>query len=297
MSERDKFRRLSSTALNRVLYSLGLPEEDFRFTVPRRERRPFDAVVNADPGDPDTLLLFKGADCYRYDMARDELTSGPRPIAEQFGGALPRLFHTSVHSVLWIGPAAPTLWTYFKDEMYVTMSGSASVEGPRGVLGAWSTGVWCNPDGTWRTPGVPVALHGLGSQFEGTVHFFKDGEYLRHDVRNGRTAAGPMPVAQEWNLPEPFLERIDHAFYGTGPHEEHIVFLSGGDYVLYDFRAKKVLDARPMAARFPVFAQFVDRPQLFLAEDYALETLVGQVSLGQAGFMAIGGNENSLSSP
>jgi len=285
MADRDHFRRLSSTDLNRVFISLGLPEDEFTFSVPRADRRPFDAVVNADPINRDALLLFKGADYYRYDLARDEVVQGPTPITEPWGaGALPQLFRTGVHSVLWVGPAWPQGWTFFKDEMYFTMDaarGWAQAEGPRGVLGAWSTGVWCNPDGTWRTPGVPVALHGLGSRYSGTAHFFKDGQYLRHDVRNGQLAAGPMPVGQEWKLPQPFLDRIDYAFYGTGPHEEHIVFISGEQYLLYDFRSQQVLDARPVAQRFPVFAQFVDRPQLFLAEDYAIETLVGPVSLGR----------------
>ena len=154
-------------------------------------------------------------------------------------------------------------------------------EGPRGILGAWATGVWANPDGTWKTPGVPVALHGVGSKFQGMIHFFKDGQYVRHNLNTGGADAGPMPIKEAWNLPDDFLNRIDLCFYGTGPTEENIYFVSGQDYALYDFRLNEVIDTGPVEKRFPALAQFFGRPQLFLVEDYALETFIGPTHLGR----------------
>src|SRR5262249_2484031 len=78
-----------------------------------------------------------------------------------------------------------------------------------------------------------------------------------------------------WNLPEPFTSRLDHAFYGTGPSAEHIFFISAEQYVLYDFRRRAVIKAGAVEDQFPAFAPFLGRSQLFLVEDYTLETLVG----------------------
>jgi hypothetical protein len=155
------------------------------------------------------------------------------------------------------------------------------VEGPAGVLGHWASGAWTNPDGTFKTPGVPVALHGLGSEFDGKAHFFKDGHYIRHNLRNGQADCPLMPIADAWKLPPPFVNRIDLAFYGTGATAENIFFVSGEQYALYDFRTDQVLATGRVEQRFPAFAQFLGRPQLFLVEDYSLTTLVGPPHLGR----------------
>jgi hypothetical protein len=284
MPEINDYRLLSQTSMRRVFMSLGLPKEDFSTVQPDADSRPFQTLLNAGSVQPNGLWMFKGSDFYLYDLDSDEVISGPTPIKDAFGaGALPSQFDV-VESAAWLGPVFPKLWTFFTDETYYTMNsenGWSQSEGPRGVLGAWSTGVWCNPDGTYKTPGAPVALHGVGSKYAATVHFFKDGEYVRHNLMTGGAVAGPMPIGQEWKLPAPFLSRIDYAFYGSGSNASNINFIAGDDYVLYDFRAQKVLDYRPVEKRFPVFGQFVNRPQVFLAEDYTLETLVGPVSLGR----------------
>jgi hypothetical protein len=264
--------------------SLGLPRERFDSSV-ADDSRAFDAVLNADASHPNGLWLFKGSDYYLYDLLDDAVVEGPTPLTQPWGaGALPELFRSGIHSAVWGGPAFPNVWTFFKDDWYYSMDaarGWAQSEGPRGVLGAWATGVWTAPDGTWLTPGVPVALHGVGSRFDGMVHFFKDGKYLRHNLRTGGLEAGPISVGEEWNLPEAFLDRIDYAFYGTGAHEEHINFISGDHYLLYDFRRQAAIDEGSVEKRFPVFAQFINRPQLFLAEDYVMVSMVGPVSLGR----------------
>jgi hypothetical protein len=285
MSGTDTFRPLSRVDLRPVFTSLGLPVTAFRSGNVAVQPSLFDAVLNADATRPNGLWLFKGADYFLFDLLTGEITEGPKPIAGNWGGdTLPQLFRTGIHSAAWGGPAFPHLWYFFKDEMYVGMNslrGWNVVEGPRGILGAWATGAWSNPDGTWKTPGVPVALHGLGSEFDGMVHFFKDSQYVRHNLRTGQLVAGPQPIKDAWSLPEPFTSRLDHAFYGTGPNEEHIFFISGEQYVLYDFRLRKVIKAGSVEERFPAFARFLGRPQLFLVEDYTLETLVGPPHLGR----------------
>jgi hypothetical protein len=285
MGEADNYRTLSQLDLRRVFTSLGVPREAFRTSGTPSKRPPFDAVVNADATRPNGVWLFKGSDFFLYNLLSGEIEEGPRPIADSWGaGMLPELFKTGIHSALFAGPAFPNLWTFFKDEMYVTMDstqGFKVIEGPRGVLGAWSSGVWTDPSGTFKTPGVPVALHGLGSEFDGMAHFFKDGQYIRHNLRNGQAVTELAPIGDAWNLAEPFVNRIDLAFYGTGPTEENIFFISGDQFALYDFRTDEVLATGAIEERFPAFAQFMGRPQLFLVEDYSLETFVGPTHLGR----------------
>jgi hypothetical protein len=285
MSTHNDFRHLATVDLRQVYTSLGLPVSAFHA---RPAPGPlFNAALNADASRPDGLWLFKGADYFLYNLETGRFQEGPRPIAGNWAGdTLPQMFRTGIHSAVWGGPMVPHLWYLFKDEMFVrvndTDGGAWRVDfGPRGVLGEWATGPWTNADGTWKTPGAPVALHGLGSQYHGMIHFFKDGEYVRHDLNTGGTAAGPMPIRDLWNLPADFPTDIELAFYGSGQDEENIFFIAGLRYVLYDFRRNQVLDQGPVEARFPAFAQFLGRPQLFLVEDYVLETMVGPPHLGR----------------
>jgi hypothetical protein len=279
------YRRLSRSDLRPVFISLGLPRQDFVTAGTGGSQRPFDAVLNADAIHPDGLWLFRGSDYYLYDLAQDAVIDGPTQIDRPWGaGNLPELFRSGIHSAVWGGPSYPNTWILFKDEMYYAMDASrgfAQSEGPRGILGSWATGVWAAPNGSWKTPGVPVALHGLGSTYAGMVHFFKDGEYVRHNLNTGGLDVGPVPIADQWKLPAPFIDHIDFAFYGTRAHAEHINFISGDHYILFDFRTQEVIDERSVESRFPVLTQFVNRPQLFLVEEYSLETLVGPVSLGR----------------
>ncbi|MGE3829832.1 MAG: hemopexin repeat-containing protein [Parvibaculaceae bacterium] len=316
MSEQDNFRTLASMELRPVFTSLGLPITAFSKQGERGKKPIFDAVLNADASRPNALWLFKGSNYYRYNLETKKIEDGPRPISGNFAGdTLPQLFRSGIHSAAWAGPAFPNLWYVFKDEMFVRVNsetnggggGSSFVfemlwrvdEGPRGILGAFATGVWSAPNGTWLTKGVPVALHGLGSKYHGMIHFFKDGHYVRHNLNTGRAddlpigteslalenpnaAPGgwPVPIRSVWKLPEGF-ERIDHAFYGSGDDEENIYFLSGLNYALYDFRANEVLEQGLIEQKFPAFAQFMGRPQLFLVEDYSMELLIGPPQLGR----------------
>jgi hypothetical protein len=284
VSEADNYRVLNQMDMRRVFTSLGLPKEAFKGSSTAGEQAFFDAVLNADAILPGRMWLFKGSDYFLYNMVSGEIEQGPSRISDWGGGSLPELFKTGIHAAVWIGPVAPHRWTFFKDEWWVTMDSSRGfipVEGPAGVLGHWASGAWTNPDGTFKTPGVPVALHGLGSKFDGKVHFFKDGHYIRHNCRNGQPDSALMPIADAWKLPPPFVNKIDLAFYGTGATAENIFFISGEQYALYDFRTEQVLATGRVEQRFPAFAQFLGRPQLFLVEDYSLTTLVGPPHLGR----------------
>jgi hypothetical protein len=296
MTNHEEFRRLATIDLRRAFTSLGLPLTAFR--KPAGTRPIFDTVLNADASHPNGLWLFKGADYFLYNLETGEIEDGPRLIAGNFAGdTLPQMFQSGIHSAAWGGPAFPDLWYVFKDEMFVRVNSKTSVAGdpgtvrekswkvdfgPRGILGAWATGAWAAPDGTWqKQETVPVALHGVGSKFQGMIHFFKDGQYVRHNLNTGGADAGPMPVKDAWNLPEELLNRLDLAFYGTGQNEENIYFIGGQSYALYDFRRNQVIDKGLVEDKFPAFAQFLGRPQLFLVQDYSLETLVGPPHLGR----------------
>ena len=113
------------------------------------------------------------------------------------------------------------------------------------------------------------------------IHFFKDGQYIRHNLNTGSTDAGPIPIKDAWNLPEDVSNKIEIAFYGTGAEEEQIFFVSGTQCALYDTKTDETIQVFPIDERFPAFAEFMMRPQLFLVEDYRLETYVGPPQLGR----------------
>jgi hypothetical protein len=147
-------------------------------------------------------------------------------------------------------------------------------------LGAWSVGVWTNPDGTFKRPGPMAGLHGEGSRFFGCVHFFRESEYVLHDLRTGGLAAGPMPISEKWKLPQRFTERIDLAFYGAGPEAQKIYFISGQEFVLYDPELEIVIRKGKVEREFPGFSAYLTRPQIFLVEETSLRTYLGPLQDG-----------------
>lgn len=294
----ETFRLNSVLELNPLFISLGLPNHAFKSFNPAVPLTFFDAVVNAGTLHPDDIWLFKGADYHRYNLRERKFVGNNRPISEFAKSGTPPLpagFFNGVDTVVYGGSAFPNRYVFFAEETYVGINASVAVndspedpaqshwnadEGPRGVLGAWAVGVWTNPDGTFTKPGTMAGLHGEGSSFTGQVHFFRNGMYVRHDMRTGRTAAGPMPIKDVWKLRSPFAEQIDLAFYGVGSEAQKIYFFSGADFVLYDPELAQIIRDGKVVQEFPGFASFMTRPQLFLVEQTQLRTYLGPLQDG-----------------
>lgn len=289
MAQQHDFRKLSNFDLRPVFISLGLPESSFKDSTSPGRNGLFNVVaLNADPSRPDTLWFFKGSKYFVFNLLTGSFEGDEKEIAGNWGGnSWPLMFSTGIDGAVWGGAAYPNLWYFFKDNFFIRLDssqgGSWLVDyGPRGILGAFASGAWAAPDGTWKTPDVPVALHGLSPKFHGMIHFFKDGQYVRHNLNTGGTDIGPVPIQDVWNLPEKFSKRLDLAFYGTGTAaEQQIFFFSGTQCALYDTKTNQTIKVLPIEEQFPAFAQFIMRPQLFLVEDYRLETYVGPSQLGR----------------
>lgn len=283
MAPRDDFRKLSTFDLRPVFISLGLPESSFKSGALPRRAALFDAALNADPSRPDTLWLFKGSDFFTFNLRTGSFEGDSRQIAGNWGGStFPLMFSTGIDAAIWGGPAVPKLWYFIKGEQYIRMnSGLGDPTWPVDVGPEPLVNGWFSAQGTWFSNGADAALHGLGTKHHGKIHLFKNNEYMRHNLFDGHQDMGPGPIEHFWNLPEPFSTKIDLAFYGTGAEEEHIFFFSGAQCALYDTEMQDTVKVIPIEERFPAFAEFLMRPQLFLVEDYRLETYVGPPQLGR----------------
>jgi len=283
MAPRDDFRKLSTFDVRPVFISLGLPESSFKSaTLPRRTAL-FDAALNADPTRPDTLWLFKGSDFFTFNLRTGSFESDARQIAGNWAGnTFPLMFSSGIDGAAWAGPAFPNFWYFLKDNQYIRMnSGLGDPSWPVDVGPDLLTNGWFSAQGTWFSNGADAALHGLGTKHHGKIHLFKNNEYMRHNLFDGHQDVGPGPIRDFWNLPEPFSNKIDLAFYGTGAEEEHIFFFSGMQCALYDTKTDETIRVVPIENRFPAFAEFMMRPQIFLVEDYRLETYLGPPQLGR----------------
>lgn len=284
--------------LSPLFISLGLPNTAFKSFNPAIPLRFFDAVVNAGPVHPDCLWLFKGSDYHRYNLRERKFEVRDRPISDfcKLGPRnLPASFFSGVDTVFYAGSLFPNIYFFFSENTYVRLNNAGVVavdtpdvpaqshwnleEGPITVSG-WAVKQWMNANGVFIQPGPMAALHGEGSRFGGQVHFFRHGEYIRHDLRNGGIAQEAVPIGSIWRLPAPFTEHIDAAFYGAGTEAQKIYFFSGTDFVLYDPELDQVLRQGRIEQEFPGFASFMARPQLFLVENMALRTYLGPLQDG-----------------
>jgi hypothetical protein len=282
MAPRDDFRKISSFDLRPVFISLGLPQTSFKAAATPRRSALFDAALNADPSRPDGLWLFKGSDYFVFNLRSGSFESDAKQIAGNWGGSSwPVMFSSGIDGAVWAGPAFPNLWYFFKDDHYLRLNSSQGGNwlvdaGPEPLVNGWFSA-----HGTWFANGCDAALHGLGTKHHARLHLFKNNEYMRHNLTDGERDIGPGPIRDVWNLPEPFASKIDLAFYGTGAEEEQIFFFSGTQCALYDTETDETLKVFAIEERFPAFAEFMARPQIFLVEDYRLETYLGPPQLGR----------------
>ncbi|MFO1090474.1 MAG: hypothetical protein U1E46_12955 [Hyphomicrobiales bacterium] len=283
--EADRYRLLHKIDLPPSYMSLGLEPGQFKDAADPFLTA-FDAVIS---GPTDTLLLFKGEDVLEYDLRAQRITLEPTPIATVFQPeALPGEFSQGLDSAFWAGPAFPT--SYF----LVRAGACVRLEAPTPTAGRreWSFFEQFpvqqeflrqpHPEGGFSTMdfGPSTQIHGLRGD-AGRVHFFsRDGRYARHNLNNGEMDLGIAATADVFGLPAGFGGRVDIAFYGAGNESESLYLLSGFRYAEFDVRSRRVIRTGAIEERFPELALFIARPQLFLVEEYSLQSFVGPTTLG-----------------
>ena len=266
--------------------SLGFKPSAFVGLATLPNLRSFSASLNGKNND--LLYLFKGSDYYIYNLRTNMFEGDPAPIRTNWAyGSLPQTFATAIDAAAWAGPTAPFLWYFFKEGQYVTMQ-AAHAYASWGVAGGVSTyseseaspSDWKVIEGPRSIEGTgwagfgsgSVYLHGLGDK-SGRLHIFKAPFYRLHNLLDG-SCEWDGEIADYWPG-HPFADKIDLAFYGTGPEEEQIFFFSGVQYAQYDVSSKTFIKIDSIDRKFPALAVHMRIPQLFLVEDYALEIYAG----------------------
>jgi BMFP domain-containing protein YqiC len=282
-----QYRLLNRLDLEPSFMSLGLPPSAFKDGSDSGATA-FDAILS---GPTDTLWLFKGEDFLGYDLRLGEITRPQAPIAPNWaGGALPGDFALGLDSACWAGPGFPGVYYLFRGERFVRLDAPSPqadpvdwvvTQGPLPITQEWLRGP--SADGVPR-PGFafgPAAkLYGVRADAN-RIHFLSpDGLYARHNLENGEMDVGPVSTTGRFALPDSFGGRVDAAFYGAGAAAEHIFFLSGFAYAEFDVRTGRVVHTGALEERFPQLALFIARPQLFLVEEYSLDTFIGPLTFG-----------------
>jgi hypothetical protein len=288
MPPTDSYRLISTFELKPVYISLGLPKSSFgKGGVDSPTKAPFDAVLNAGKYAPDCIWLFKGENYYTFNLATKEFVGEPLPILGFFGGGgnnLPLLFATGIDSVVWAGPAYPHLWYIFKDNLFIRLNAELNPNIAFAPVDIQPTKIfdgWWSAQGTWFADGCDAALHCIEPRYNAMLHLFKGSEYIRHNLNDGHAVAGPIPISEQWNFPEPFIQGIDLAFYGIGDEAEKIYFFRGGQCLLYNTDTNQSENIFAVEDKFPALAQYFTRPQIFIVENYVLNTYVGSPVSGK----------------
>jgi|GEM_PF-5051209 len=283
MSRENEYRLLNSIEIRPVVYSLGLTPTDFIQNNNSRKGALFNAVLNGPKEKPDSLWVFIGSDYLEYNLRTDRFVHDKKEIAGNWGGpAWPPLFSSGIDAAVWGGPAYPHLWYFFKDELFVRLNSGAGDSWPvDSAPMSLLAGGWGSVRGTAFEQGFDAALHGIGAKYNAQIHLFKNDEYICHDLNTGTASKPVSKISSTWNLPTPFCDKIDLAFYGTGSEEEDIFFISGSQFAQYDTKRGEVLKIGAIDSRFKSFSEFMARPQLFLVENYSLENYAGPTQIGR----------------
>lgn len=284
-SDVDQFRLIHKIDLPPSYMSLGLAPQQFKDAADPFLTS-FDAVIS---GPTDVLLLFKGEDVLAYDLRQRRMTGDPVPIREVFRPeALPGEFSLGIDSACWAGPAFPDAYFLFRGGEYVRLQSPSRTAQPLEwafvELGPVDHEFLRipNPSGGFFIThfGQSTQLHGLRGD-AARLHFFsRSGQYARHNFNNGEKDVGIGRTADLFGLPDDFNGRVDLAFYGTGDETESMFLFSGFRYAEFDVRSRRVVRTGAIEERFPELALFIARPQLFLVEEYSLQSFVGPTTLG-----------------
>jgi hypothetical protein len=238
----------------------------------------FDSAARGFGGTADRIWFFRGSNYIRYfeHPERKDDASDWLPVQGNWPG-LPSSFSARVDAVLTgnVPPYEGQVWLFSGDQYLRYDPNNNQVTVPaRPIAGNWNL-----PDDF--AGGFDAAIHGVGD-YLGISWFFKGGNYVRYNVRTDQTEFGPADITSKWGgWPGSFADGVDFAFYGTGPHQDHIYFFRGDQYIRYNLPADRVEEGPANAIdAWPVLGRFMPVPQLFLTEKYKLFTFHGEIGNG-----------------
>ena len=276
----DNFRLTGSFEMKPMYISLGLPKSAFQLGKSLSEK-PFDTVIECG-NKPDCVWFVRGEDFYTFNIRKGAFESGPLSIETEWcGPTMPLAFASGIDAAAWGGPSYPDLLYFFKGGNVIRMNRNVNWAVDQGSM-SLQQGGWGSAIGTWLSNGCDAALHGIGTKYDGMVHFFKGSEYIRHNLNTGQLDAGPIPITDVFALAEPFAKGIDLAFYGSGGRDAYkIYFFKGDQCLVYNTKTNETEQISAIIELFPAMTEYIGRPQLFLVENYSLKTFVGPLEIGR----------------
>jgi hypothetical protein len=122
MSQSSSLAQVRTINLKPVYISLALDRTYFQGTAASPQARIFDTVISLAPKVSDLVWLFRGAECYRFNIRTKQFEQGPLPIAGTWGGkSWPGEFATKADAALWGGPHFEELKYFFQANKYIRL--------------------------------------------------------------------------------------------------------------------------------------------------------------------------------
>ena len=194
----------------------------------------------------DKLYFFKGAEYWRYDLAKDYgEVDYPQPLASW---NLPGDFSLGIDACLPGAGAFAGKTYFFRGGSYVSYDWKTGRAGLPKSLATWGR------DKPFPFPsGIDAALAGAGPH-EGKAYFFKGSKYARYDWKEDRIDLVDQNIAA-WKLGEKFAADIGACVSATeGALSTPIAyFFKGSEYVKYDWKEGRAREGYPLpiAAAWP----------------------------------------------
>jgi hypothetical protein len=263
---------VSRFPLRPVYVSLGLERDAFK--APEGSNpAPFDAGVNCGPAHPDCVWLFRGGDCYRFNVRTGAMEDGPTPIAQWGGPTWPALFATGIDAAVWGGPAYPHLHYFFKGALVIRLNRNAGGvdRQPASLLAEG----WGSLMHTPLAERIDVAFHDVRPDHVAHLHLVRAGVTVEHDLNSGRRVGEPQALSSLLPVPEAFSKGADVAFFGAGADAETLFLFKDRECCAVRFSDLSVVRTAPIEEVFPGLAAYIPRPQLFMVEEYVMSTFCG----------------------
>lgn len=192
-----------------------------------------DAALNGQGKYASFAYFFNGNQYTKYNWSTDSVETGYPAALSAWN--FPGDFNNGIDAV---ADGATDKTYFFKGNRYIRYDWNKDAvdEGYPMSLSSWNF-----PDEFKN--GIDAAINGKGSS-EGKIYFFKDAQYIRYDLNNGKTDDGYPLSLTEWKLTDDFTNGINAAINGKAAYEGKLYFFKGDLYVRYDW-ATDLLDGPP----------------------------------------------------
>ncbi|MCT8344483.1 hemopexin repeat-containing protein [Photorhabdus kleinii] len=158
-------------------------------SLPVEFQRHIDDVINLNG----YLYFFKGSQYLKFDIAKAQVSEGPKPIVDGWPGLKGTEFENGIDAATeWVDTKQDIVY-FFKGSHYISYKISSHTINMNTISAGWGT---TEKYAAYSNNLESVVLwRNIAGYF---IYFFKNNNYIRYNTKTGAIDNGPIPIQSGW---------------------------------------------------------------------------------------------------